>query len=233
MQDLSQNYNNALNLLDKEFSHQELITFLETGSVIERQFASLNLKDVQNKDEANLLLNNLVGVDGKIREATALKVSELTFKTPELFFDNRNFDLFLNATIDIDSNVCRLAISSALNIKQFKEFSTFYTDGVIKIINTALDEISKFTFRDKKYKINKQIFKIYWCLEALIYFYEFAKDEDLEKVLINCANLPEYTVREKCAKILTKINLTPSLKELKTKLENDENYYVRNIFSNN
>lgn len=233
MQDLSQNYNNALNLLDKEFTHQELITFLEKGSVIERQFASLNLKDVQNKDEANLLLNNLVGVDGKIREATALKVSELTFKTPELFFDNRNFDLFLNATIDIDSNVCRLAISSALNIKQFKDFSTFYTDGVIKIINTALDEISKFTFRDKKYKINKQIFKIYWCLEALIYFYEFAKDEDLEKVLINCANLPEYTVREKCAKILTKINLTPSLKELKTKLENDENYYVRNIFSNN
>ncbi len=233
MQDLSQNYNNALNLLDKEFTHQELITFLEKGSVIERQFASLNLKDVQNKDEANLLLNNLVGVDGKIREATALKVSELTFKTPELFFDNRNFDLFLNATIDIDSNVCRLAISSALNIKQFKDFSTFYTDGVIKIINTALDEISKFTFRDKKYKINKQIFKIYWCLEALIYFYEFAKDEDLEKVLINCANLPEYTVREKCAKFLTKINLTPSLKELKTKLENDENYYVRNIFSNN
>lgn len=233
MQDLSQNYNNALNLLDKEFTHQELITFLEKGSVIERQFASLNLKDVQNKDEANLLLNNLVGVDGKIREATALKVSELTFKTPELFFDNRNFDLFLNATIDIDSNVCRLAISSALNIKQFKDFSTFYTDGVIKIINTALDEISKFTFRDKKYKINKQIFKIYWCLEALIYFYEFAKDEDLEKVLINCANLPEYTVREKCAKILTKINLTPSLKEVKTKLENDENYYVRDIFSNN
>ena len=233
MQDLSQNYNNALNLLDKEFTHQELITFLEKGSVIERQFASLNLKDVQNKDEANLLLNNLVGVDGKIREATALKVSELTFKNPELFFDNRNFDLFLNATIDIDSNVCRLAISSALNIKQFKDFSTFYTDGVIKIINTALDEISKFTFRDKKYKINKQIFKIYWCLEALIYFYEFAKDEDLEKVLINCANLPEYTVREKCAKFLTKINLTPSLKELKTKLENDENYYVRNIFSNN
>ena len=84
-----------------------------------------------------------------------------------------------------------------------------------------------------EYKINKQIFKIYWCLEALIYFYEFAKDEDLEKVLINCANLPEYTVREKCAKFLTKINLTPSLKELKTKLENDENYYVRNIFSNN
>ena len=163
MQNLSENYNNALNLLDKEFSHQELISFLENGSVIERQFASLNLKKVQNKKEAHLLLNNLVGVDGKIREATALKVNELTSETPELFFDERNFELFLNATIDIDSNVCRLAILSALNLKQFKEFSNFYTNGVIEVINSALDEISKFTFRDKKYKINKQIFKIYWC----------------------------------------------------------------------
>lgn len=231
MQNLSENYNNALNLLDKEFSHQELISFLENGSVIERQFASLNLKKVQNKEEAHLLLNNLVGVDGKIREATALKVNELTSETPELFFDERNFELFLNATIDIDSNVCRLAILSALNLKQFKEFSNFYTNGVIEVINSALDEISKFTFRDKKYKINKQIFKIYWCLEALIYFSDFADKKLLENILTKCSELPEYTVREKCAKILCKTNFD-NLNDLKNRLKADENYYVRNIFVN-
>ena len=231
MQNLTENYNNALNLLDKEFSHQELISFLENGSVIERQFASLNLKKVQNKEEAHLLLNNLVGVDGKIREATALKVNELTSETPELFFDERNFELFLKATIDIDSNVCRLAILSALNLKQFKEFSNFYTNGVIEVINSALDEISKFTFRDKKYKINKQIFKIYWCLEALIYFSDFADKNLLENILTKCSKLPEYTVREKCAKILCETNFD-NLNDLKNRLKADENYYVRNIFVN-
>ena len=53
---------------------------------------------------------------------------------------------------------------------------------MIEIIKTALDEISKFTFRDKKYKINKQIFKIYWGLEALLSFHTYSDFTELKNI---------------------------------------------------
>lgn len=222
-------YKNALKLCEKDFTHEELILFLKEGSVIERQFAALNLTQVKNKTEAKILLSNLVGVDGKIREAAALKISELTQKTPEYFYNKENFKIFSDATIDIDGNVCRLAIVSAENLKNNEEFSNFYANEMIKIIQTALDEISKFTFRDKKYKINKQIFKIYWCLEALIIFHEHSEKTSFNKILKECTQLSEYTVREKCAKILKTIKKNEELNTLIITLKNDENYYVRNV----
>ena len=170
MQKNNEYYNQVLELCSKNISHKELINFLENGNIAERQFAALNLNYVNDFKEAKILLSNLVGVDGKIREAAALKIFELTEKSPEMFLKEENFKTFSNATIDIDGNVCRLAILSAYNLKINKNFAEFYSKEMINTINIALEEISKFTFRDKKYKINKQIFKIYWCLEALIDF---------------------------------------------------------------
>ena len=174
----------------------------------------------------------MVGVDGKIREATALKICELTQKTPEFFVNENNFKTFSNATIDIDGNVCRLAISSAYNIQENNEFSKFYAQEMIEIIKIALDEISKFTFREKKYKINKQIFKIYWGLEALLSFHAYSDFTELKNVLINCSKLPEYTVREKCAKVLCFCKKDSDLEDLIKQLKSDENYYVRSVLEN-
>lgn len=232
MNNNNENYNEALELCSKDFSHEELIEFLKSGTVVERQYAALNLTCVQNKEEAQILLSNLVGVDGKIREAAALKICELTEKTPEIFIDNNNFKTFSDATIDIDGNVCRLAISSAFNIRENNEFSTFYAQEMIEIIKTALDEISKFTFRDKKYKINKQIFKIYWGLEALLSFHTYSDFTELKNILINCSKLPEYTVREKCAKVLCCCKKDSDLKDLTEQLKSDGNYYVRSVLGN-
>ena len=211
MQKQNEHFNEVLNLCEKNFSHDELICFLKNGSLIERQHAALNLQCVKSTEEATILMSNLVGIDGKIREAAALKISELTEKSPELFFDKKNYELFSNATIDIDGNVCRLAISAAYNLAENKDFALFYAQSMINIIFEALEEISKFTFKDKKYKINKQIFKIYWCLEALILFYNFADINELKTVIKKCSELQEYTVREKCAKILNKIPLDNDL----------------------
>ncbi len=232
MQKQNEYFNEVLNLCEKNFSHEELIRFLKNGNLIERQHAALNLQCVKSNEEANILMSNLVGIDGKIREAAALKISELTEKSPELFFDKINYNIFSNATIDIDGNVCRLAISAAYNLIKNKDFALFYTQSMINIIFEALEEISKFTFKDKKYKINKQIFKIYWCLEALIIFYNFADRNELKTVIKKCSELQEYTVREKCAKILNKIPLDNDLETIKIKLKTDENYYVRNILNN-
>lgn len=230
MQDKNEHYNSVLKLCEKDFSHEELIMFLKSGNLIERQHAALNIECVQSNSEANILMSNLVGIDGKIREAAALKISELTLQTPEYFFDQQNYEIFSNATIDIDGNVCRMAINSASNLIRNESFSRYYAQKMIDIINEALDEISKFTFRDKKYKINKQIFKIYWSLEALITFYAYADIKNLKEILTKCCNLPEYTVREKCARILCTVAIDSELAVLTDKLKKDDNYYVRNIF---
>ena len=86
--------------------------------------------------------------------------------------------------------------------------------------------MDKFIFRDKKYVINKQLFKLYWCLEALGEFYDYADEKTLADITEKCANLKEYTIREKTAQIILKSNKFPQLKE---RLMNDENYYVRQV----
>ncbi len=230
MQEKNEHYNEVLKLCEKDFSHDEIIKFLKEGNLLERQYAALNLNCVKSKSEANILMSNFVGIDGKIREAAALKIAELTKNTPELFYDKANYKIFVNATIDIDGNVCRMAINSAINLKQNDDFCKYYAEHTLKLIEEALNEISKFTFKDKKYKINKQIFKIYWCLEALTEFYIYANQNLFMEILRKCSNLSEYTVREKCAKILYKMPKNSDLTPLITKLKNDENYYVRNIF---
>lgn len=230
MTEMNENFNEVLKLCDNDFSHAELINFLKGGSIVERQYSAIHLDEVKNDEEARILMSNLVGTDGKVREAVAFKIAELTEKTPNLFNNKKNFETLAKASIDIDGNVCRLAIISAKNLINNKEFSTYYADSMIFIIEKALDEISKFTFRDKKYKVNKQIFKIYWCLEALMSFFPFTEKDKIKKILTECCKLPEYTVREKCAEILTKMPDDAEFSVLKEKLEHDENYYVRNIF---
>lgn len=230
MQEHNEHFNQALNLFDKNYSHDKIIELLKSGSVIERQFAALNLESVNSDLEAEILMSNIAGVDGKIREAAALKISELTQKTPEFFKQKKLFEKFSQATIDIDGNVCRLAIISADNLKEDDDFSKFYANELLNIINNALAEISKFTFRDKKYKINKQIFKIYWCLEGLMQFYEYANELILKETIKSCAQLSEYTIREKCAKLIKIMPTNKEFEVLKTEFAKDENYYVRTIF---
>lgn len=230
MQDNNQTYNEVLNLCENNYSHDEMIKFLRQGSVVERQYAALNLKCLLSENDAKLLISNLVGVDGKIREAVSLKIAEFTEKYPNLFDDKFIFDMLAKATIDIDGNVCRLAINSAVNLISNKKFAEYYSNEMIRIVKNALEEISKFTFRDKKYKINKQVFKIYWCLEALISFHSYANLNDLKQILTECSKLTEYTIREKCAKILSCMILDDELQAIKQNLMSDENYYVRNIF---
>ena len=230
MQKTNEYFNQALKLIEKTHTHEELLNYLKTGTVIERQYAALTIEKINSKEEAHILMSNLTGVDGKIREAAALKISNMTKIYPQYFQEEINYKIFSDATIDIDGNVCRLAISAAENIISDTKFATYYANSLIEIINTALAEISKFTFRDKKYKINKQIFKIYWCLEALIKFHSHTNVEKIKKILKQCSDLSEYTIREKCAKLVKIMPPDEEIEQIKSILSKDENYYVRNIF---
>ena len=225
-EDLDTNFKQACELCDKEYSHDKLLELLKHGNIPQKQIAALKFDCVNNTDDAYALINNLTGCDGKIREAVALKINNLLTdnENTRTIFAQISPDVFADATIDINGNICRLVVDSAIILKSFDPFSKIYTNKIIKYTQEALHELDKFVFRDKKYIINKQIFKLYWCLEALSEFYGYTDEQALQNILIKCSDVSEYTIREKTAQIVAKSGKFIYIKE---KLMNDENYYVR------
>ena len=226
--DLDTNFELAYKLSDKNFTHVELLQLLKSGNIPEKQIAALKFDYVKDSSDVNALLNNLIGCDGKIREAIALKINELLSNDAlsHKLFSQNSAEIFAKATIDINANICRLVIDSAILLKDDEAFAKKYTDIIIKFAFEAIDALDKFIFKDKKYTINKQLFKLYWCLEALSSFYVYVNDDVLEKILSKSCYQNEYTIREKAAQILNK---TDKFENLKQKLINDENYYVRKM----
>ena len=225
---LDENFDLACELSEKEFTHQELLKMLEVGNIAERQIAALKFDKVENDVDALALMNNLTGCDGKIREAVALRINQLLTSNIEAraFF---NYPLvFADATIDINANICRLVVDSAKLLKADAEFSKIYLERILEFTQQAFEELDKFIFRDKKYVINKQLFKLYWCLETLQNYYMEIDNTKLKQILEQGAAQSEYTIREKVAQI---VRLTGGFEDLKNKLEQDENYYVRAIFN--
>lgn len=226
------NFEQALILSETEFSHEKLIEMLKNGNIPQKQIAALKLDGIRNIEEGKILLSDLTGCDGKIREAVVFKLFELIKNNPEtreIFHGGHSASVLADASIDINGNICRLAIDCADILSEDNTFSKIYSEKIINIINRAFGELEKITFKDKKYVINKQIFKIYWCLESLKNFITLIDKETLEDILTKSASRDEYTIREKTAQILVKISGFENLKNI---LKNDENYYVRNVFLN-
>ena len=229
--DLDTNFEQALEMSEREFSHPELIEMLKDGNIPQKQIAALRLNNLFSQQEANILVSNLTGCDGKIREAVALKINQLLIKTPETKTYFNQADVFANASIDINANICRLVIDSVSILKQDKDFSEIYLSKILYFIQQTFDELDKFIFRDKKYVINKQLFKLYWCLEALKLFAQELSTEILLPILERASQEREYTIREKAAQIVVKLKEN-KFDSVKKQLINDENYYVRNVFNN-
>ncbi len=228
-QDLDTNFEQAYHLCEKDFSHNELIEMLKNGNIPQKQIAALKIETIDNEQDAQILLDNLTGCDGKIREAVALKINQLlrNYSVNTLFFNAP--EKFANATIDINGNICRLIVDSSKLLKNEKDFSEKYTNKILSFIDDAYKELDNFIFRDKKYVINKQLFKLYWCLETLKNFYDLIEDSKLENILKKAAEQSEYTIREKAAELVFISNKFPNIK---SQLINDENYYVKSIFLN-
>lgn len=224
---VDKNFSRAVELCSNNFSRDELFAFLQNGNMPEKQFAALEIDSVQTQQEADILMDNLTGCDGKIREAVAFKLGEIVPDNTDLFLKYPK--IFADATIDINANICRMVIDILANLKD-KKFVEIYTNQMYSFMIDAFKQLDSFIFRDKKYTINKQLFKLYWCLEGLNVFFDFLDEENLFPVLKKCSEITEYTIREKVALVLCNDVKTKELLELKQKLKSDDNYYVRNLF---
>lgn len=223
---LDKNFEEAYVLCDKNFSHDELLEMLKNGNIVQKQIAALKFDYVKDLKDSKALLSNLTGCDGKIREAVAYTINRLLQQEDEVkkIFAGISGEIFADASIDINGNICRLVIDSANLLKNYEQFRSVYLKRITDYAKQALDELDKFIFRDKKYVINKQLFKLYWCLETIINYSEYIDTEILKNILQRSLEQQEYTIRERVALIVKNDNRFP---ELKKELVQDENYYVR------
>lgn len=230
---LDENFEQALNLASREFSDEELLELLKNGNVPQKQYAVLNLKTVTSKVAAKILIDNLTGQDGKVREVVSLRVNEFMAQpeTLEYFKSEDFYDVFLESIVDINGNICRNIIGAIVNLKDDATFTEYFTDKLIERIWQLLEVIKDFDLQDGKYKVNKEVFKLYWCLEALYEFAEMVALEKLKPILLRTKDIRDYTIREKTAKILAKNFADPELDSAKFELSKDDNYYVRRYFA--
>ena len=63
-------------MYENDYTNEELIEMLKNGNIVQKQIAALRLEKINSKEEAQVLLQNLTGQDGKIREAVSLKLNE-------------------------------------------------------------------------------------------------------------------------------------------------------------
>ena len=202
---LDENFTQALKLYEQEYTHSELIELLNCGNIVQKQIAALRLDGIYSNNDAQVLVSNLTGQDGKIREAVSLRLNE-----------------FMS-----DSDICRNVISAISNLKADSEFCNIFCQKLTVLTFDLLEKIEKFDFQDGKYKVNKEVFKLYWCLETIYEFYDKLNFEDLKQIILRAKEIDEYTIREKAARILTYKFEDEELADAKIELQNDKNYYVR------
>lgn len=221
---ITDDFKQALNIYENTYSHNELINYLKNGTVAEKQTAAICLDNILNKNDAKILMQNLTGCDGKIREAVSFRLKEFVKINPEYYIEFT--DIFLDAIIDINGNICRNTIDALKFMKNqtefIKEFCNKLTEKTLELAERAKD----FDIQEGKYKINKEIFKLYWYLQTIFEFVEFVNSKILFDILNFTKQVTDYTIREKSAKILTKLN-DKIFNNLKSELSNDNNYYVR------
>ncbi len=208
------------------FSHQELIDELSSDDEIKKQLCILNIETIKSQEEADALIKNMTEKGGPIRESCALKINELIHhKEYSHFFQNKFFlDTFLKALVDINPTVSRNMVETIEKIEQ----KTYLIEKIYTKIFESLDELRAYNL-PKSYLLNKKTFKLYWYLEALFHLINFIElDDKIENILEETAVFNDYTIREKCSKILSAVKSpTKSITNLKCKLKEDENIFVR------
>ena len=195
----TEDFNIALNVYERDYSHYELMEFLKSGCVAEKQTAVLKLDKIENKYEAEILINNLTGCDGKIREAVSFRLKE--FMKDNVEYYTEFYEVFLDAVVDINGNICRNTLDALDEMQPDLVFVGNFCNVLVPRVKDLAKKAKDFDIQDGKYKINKEIFKLYWYLEAVYRFLRFIDADEIFGILSDTKQVKDYTIREKTAKI--------------------------------
>lgn len=217
------NFDECFKFFERDLSHDELYTGLRDGNIAQKQLSCVRIESCGNAEQAEILMNNLTGIDGKVRETVSFKLKTFVAQRPELFARVDFYDIFLDAIIDINGNICRNIICALEPLTSDSTFCEYFIENVIQRALAVTSTIENFEYKDRKYVTNKEVFKLYWYLETLGIFSEIPAEE-LFPILERTAKIEEYTIREKTARLLSK--LPPEMAEKLDGLNFDNNFYV-------
>lgn len=208
--------------LNITFSYNKAIEILKGIDDELKPFAVLGIEEIENENDFELLIKHLTNCDGRIRELVAIKLNELSGIETWL---NAHYPTLTNAICDINPNVAR-NIADLIEKKRLK-----IGENLIGRINEILLEI-ELNSKPKKWKtqknhsLNKKFFNLYWCLEGLSGCLSNENDtKKLIEILNSASMFDDYTIREKVAKILAKMENPPE--NLLLKMKEDDNFYVK------
>lgn len=230
--------NKALDITEKSYTKEEIAAVLQKEDEFEKPVAIISLDTISDKKEAEALILHLTGCDGRIREACAIKISEFlgNKETAEYFLNEKSVKTILNGIMDINPNVGRTLIEGIGNCKPLQALLLPHLLERLSELIEKLKEMSKTPFRENKlndkrnHAKNKVVFNLYWGLEALCNTDFNNSDNKTRGKILNILSFSsgytDYTIREKTAKILSKMENAPF--DLLQKLKNDENFYVKN-----
>lgn len=228
----------ALNITQKPYTKEEIKAVLQAEDEFEKPVAIMSLETIEDKNEAESLILHLTGCDGRIREASAIKISEFlsSSKTAKFFLNETSVKTILKGIMDINPNVGRALIEGIRYCEPLQILLLPFLLEKLFELTEKLKEISKAPFcknklNDKRnHAKNKVVFNLYWGLEALCSIDFNNSNNKISEKILNILSFSsrytDYTIREKTAKILSKMKSAPN--DLLQKLKNDENFYVKN-----
>ena len=189
-------------------------------NIFPKIFSMIDIDELNSKDEFDSFIINLTNHPAPIREVCASKLEDLDF---DEFLDENSIDIIVCAITDINPNVsrsvCKLIIKSQL-------LQNKLPSKIINKLNQVLSSFSENEIKEntKSHAKNKLLFSLYWLLEAIFYCNIDEYENDVVKILHSCVLFSDYTIREKSAQLLSKLNNPPD--KLIELVKADSNFYV-------
>ncbi len=223
-------FEKACFLCEKDFSYDEIMSVLMSGSDVEKQIAILKIEQLDSLADVNLLVSHLTGQDGPIREVTSIKLNELITKKACCLIDNEQFySIFVDAVCDVNPNVSRTVIE----FLPFLDNQSYIIELLIDKIENIFERIASPDLEQKNF-LTVRLFNLYWCFEAvgsLVCSLEDFEDKvKLLNFLKKAIEFNNYTIDEKIAKILTSVPFKNEKIDILYELKNSQNFYVKRYF---
>lgn len=221
----------AIKCCEENLTHQDIIDVLKGDDDIKKQLCLIDLNAINSQEEADILVFNLTGKSGPVRETAAYKIGDLISRSEyKKYFQTEDIiNTFIKAITDINPSVSRTTIEFLQHVENMQ----FLYGGIILEINNTLGQID-IEAKNRSYVQNKKNFNLYWNLEAIISIADFiSPKEELFEILKNTACSNDYTIREKVAKAASIFARTnPLYSKIIEQLKDDTNIYVRKYINN-
>lgn len=222
-----QNLNHAINCCNMEYTHDDLINELLSEDDIKKQLCIIEINEINSQKEADLLVYNLTGKSGPVRESSSFKILELIKNSDyKSYFQTKEIiNTIVKGITDINPSVSRNMVDTIIYIDDYD----YLINQIINEIKQTLASMEDIK-QNRSYKANKKNFNLYWNLEALANLSDKINiNNDIVDIIKIVSTSNDYTIREKAAKFICLIK-NPIFNDIAEILKNDENIYVRKHF---